>query len=551
MNYTSPLFWILFFGLYLFYWRLKHKQQNHVLLVASYIFYGFWDYRFLFLILISTIVDYIGGLGVAGVKLQPKKRRGLVLLVLAGSILLCTNIRYGDLFESLIKYDIAGSLASLPQQAKDFIVPLGTLIVVGIYAIMLPRLYQLPERKRKKSFLIISMAANLAILGFFKYFDFFIISFQELMSSLGLMSLSWNTLGIILPAGISFYTFQAMSYTIDIYRGEVKPTESFRDFALFVCFFPHLVAGPIMRAHTLLPQIVNPRRLTNENIIEGMLLVLIGLFKKLVIADNMAPIADNVFFSLSNGNAITGTEVLIGLYAFAFQIYGDFSGYSAIARGVSKWLGYELVVNFRMPYLAVSPGDFWRRWHISLSTWLRDYLYIPLGGNRYGRLMTYRNLLITMGLGGLWHGASWNFVLWGFYQGMILCIFRLLNVSDTTPPNGAPSRVYWFARVFLMFHLTCFGWLLFRADSFTTILLATQLLLSSFAVTTFVVNSLILLAFHCSLLFLLEWKLDGEMKMARLFELPWAAQGAVYAYLFFMIILFQSGKVYDFIYFQF
>jgi D-alanyl-lipoteichoic acid acyltransferase DltB (MBOAT superfamily) len=306
-----------------------------------------------------------------------------------------------------------------------------------------------------------------------------------------------------------------------------------------------------MRAHTLLPQIVNPRRLTNQNIIEGMLLVLIGLFKKLVIADNMAPIADNVFFSLSNGNAITGTEVLIGLYAFAFQIYGDFSGYSAIARGVSKWLGYELVVNFRMPYLAVSPGDFWRRWHISLSTWLRDYLYIPLGGNRYGRLMTYRNLLITMGLGGLWHGASWNFVLWGLYQGMILCIFRLLNVSDTTPVNGAPGRVYWFARIFLMFHLTCFGWLLFRADSFTTILLATQLLLSSFAVTTFVVNSLILLAFHCSLLFLLEWKLDGEMKMARLFELPWAAQGAVYAYLLFMIVLFQSGKVYDFIYFQF
>jgi D-alanyl-lipoteichoic acid acyltransferase DltB (MBOAT superfamily) len=395
------------------------------------------------------------------------------------------------------------------------------------------------------------MVANLAILGFFKYFDFFITSFQQLMSALGLMSLSWNTLGIILPAGISFYTFQAMSYTIDIYRGEVKPTESFRDFALFVCFFPHLVAGPIMRAHTLLPQIVNPRRLTNQNIIEGMLLVLIGLFKKLVIADNMAPIADNVFFSLSNGNAITGTEVLIGLYAFAFQIYGDFSGYSAIARGVSKWLGYELVVNFRMPYLAVSPGDFWRRWHISLSTWLRDYLYIPLGGNRYGRLMTYRNLLITMGLGGLWHGASWNFVLWGLYQGTILCVFRLLNVSDATPVNGALGRVYWFARIFLMFHLTCIGWLLFRADSFTTILLATQLLLSSFAVTTFVVNSLILLAFHCSLLFLLEWKLDGEMKVARLYELPWVAQGAIYAYLFFMIIIFQSGKVYDFIYFQF
>jgi D-alanyl-lipoteichoic acid acyltransferase DltB (MBOAT superfamily) len=551
MNYTSPLFWILFFGLYLFYWRLKHRQQNHLLLVASYIFYGFWDYRFLFLILISTVVDYIGGLGVAGIKLESRKCRRLALTILAGSILLCTNIQYADLLKSLGEIDTTGLLASLPHQARDFIVPLGTLIAIGIYAVVLPRLYTLPEEKRKKLFLTISMVANLTILGFFKYFDFFIITFQQLMSTLGLMHLSWNTLGIILPVGISFYTFQAMSYTIDIYRGEVEPTESFRDFALFVCFFPHLVAGPIMRAHTLLPQVVNPRRLTGQNIYEGILLVLIGLFKKLVIADNMAPIANSVFFSISNGNAVTGTEVLVGIYAFAFQIYGDFSGYSAIARGVSKWLGYELVVNFRMPYLAVSPSDFWRRWHISLSTWLRDYLYIPLGGNRYGQFVTYRNLLITMGLGGLWHGASWNFVLWGIYHGMILCIFRLLNVSDTIPANGVFSRIHRFARVFLMFHLTCFGWLLFRADSFTTILLAIQMLLSNFAVTTFVINSLILLVFHCGLLFLLEWKLDGETRTARLFELPWGLQGAVYGYLFFMIIFFQSGKVYDFIYFQF
>ena len=284
------------------------------------------------------------------------------------------------------------------------------------------------------------MVANLGILGFFKYFDFFVESLATLLEGLGFHA-SRPVLGIVLPAGISFYTFQAMSYTIDIYRGKTEPTRNFGDFALFVCFFPHLVAGPIMRAHTLLPQVIHPRVRSATDFREGLALVLIGLFKKLVLADNMAPIANSVFVRLADGNTagLSGSEIMIGIYAFAFQIYGDFSGYSSIARGISKWLGFDLVINFHIPYLAVTPSDFWRRWHISLSSWLRDYLYIPLGGNRHGRLVEYRSLIITMLLGGLWHGASWTFVAWGLYHGAILCAYRLAGIREADRSSAAAA----------------------------------------------------------------------------------------------------------------
>lgn len=553
MNYNSLTFWLLFGLVVVRYWRLSHRRQNDLLLVASYLFYGFWDYRFLFLILISTNIDYIGGLGVAGVRLTADRLRRLGVLTVGTALLLCANVRYPDLFRGFFELDAERILGALPRSLHDFYIPLGAAAVCLAYGRALPWLYRLTEAKRRKSFLVISLAANLGILGFFKYFDFFTDSFRTLIVSLGFGEPSWTTLGIILPAGISFYTFQAMSYTIDIYRGHTKPTQDFRDFALFVCFFPHLVAGPIMRAHTLLPQVVAPRRLAPGAFEEGLYLVVIGLFKKVVIADNMAVIANHVFNSFQHGESagLTGLDVLVGAYAFAFQIYGDFSGYSSIARGISKWLGFELIINFDLPYLAVSPSDFWRRWHISLSTWLRDYLYISLGGNRFGQLITYRNLLITMLLGGLWHGANWTFVAWGLYQGAILCAYRLLNVADDITTTTLAGRAHWLWRVLLMFHLTCIGWLLFRADSLASVWQMASLMATNLALTSFAVSSLATIAFYCAPIFAVEWLLGGERRLERLLKSHWQLRAPVYGYLVLMLIIFRAGEAHEFIYFQF
>jgi alginate O-acetyltransferase complex protein AlgI len=313
----------------------------------------------------------------------------------------------------------------------------------------------------RKRVVAISMAANLVCLGFFKYFNFFVDSLHELLSSLGL-NVPERTLDIILPIGISFYTFQSMSYTIDVYRRELKPAKSFLDFALFVSFFPHLVAGPIMRAVDLLPQIIRPRVTTKEQVRDGIHLIVWGFWKKVFVADNLAPIVNSIF----GAKDPTGFETLIAVYAFAWQIYCDFSGYTDIARGVSKLMGFELILNFNLPYFAKNPQDFWTRWHISLSSWLRNYLYIPLGGNRGTESQLFRNLMLTMILGGLWHGAAWNFVLWGFYQGFLLVLHRKAKpLLDTILPSDANTFSV-FIRCIVMFHLTCYGWLLFRARDF-------------------------------------------------------------------------------------
>jgi alginate O-acetyltransferase complex protein AlgI len=548
LNYNTFSFWLFFLGVFVVYWRLAHRGQNRLMLAASYVFYSWWDYRFLFLILISTVIDYIGGLGVANQQLPRDRLRRLGALLVASSVLLTSGIRYGALWDALIHGD--GTVAdALPQTARAFLVPLGTLIAVIAYGVALPRLYAQPEARRRKLFLAISMVANLVILAFFKYFDFFVSSLLDVFGTFG-----WypdvGLMHIILPAGISFYTFQAMSYTIDIYRGETEPTTDFGDFALFVCFFPHLVAGPIMRAHTLLPQVLQPRKWSTSDASEGVVLILIGLFKKLVIADNLAVVANAVFFRFEDGTAsgLTGTEVLIGIYAFAFQIYGDFSGYSAIARGISKLFGYELVINFDTPYLAQSPSDFWKRWHISLSSWLRDYLYIPLGGNRGGLHMMYRNLTLTMLLGGLWHGASWTFVAWGLYHGIILVAFRMLGVRDTVPPGHALRAAL---RTFLMFHLTCLGWLLFRAESFGTIVDALHLMATSFEVTSWSISAIVTIAFLAAPLFFLEVFTRGERKLDRLLGSPIPVRFAVYGYVMLMILLFHAEQASEFIYFQF
>lgn len=549
MNYTALSFWALFLGVYLVYWRLGHKAQNSWLLLASYVFYGSWDPRFLFLIVLSTAVDFLGGLGVAGVTVDRALGRRVAIAVIASSLVFGSGLPWQEWWKVIWDGNTQAPFA--PIRTANFQVPMATTAAVLAYWWGAKALYRGPSETRRKAFLTFSVGANLAILGYFKYADFFVTSLLDLSRVCG-VQLNLTTLNLVLPLGISFYTFQAMSYTVDVYRGHVEPTRSFRDFALFVCFFPHLIAGPIMRAHTLLPQITGPRadaRRTDQ-MAEGCVLVLIGLFKKLVMADTMAPLANAVFRNPGAGlPPLDGAVIVLGVYAFALQIYGDFSGYSAIARGISKWLGFELSVNFHLPYLATTPGEFWRRWHISLSSWLRDYVYIPLGGNRLGRAKEYRNLFVTMLLGGLWHGASWHFVVWGAFHGLLLAVFRIARARTLAP---ALNPVRWLLRVTLVFHLTCLGWLLFRADSLQ---MAWQLLVTVFThfdlgaplVRPFVTLILVFGFLPC----VLELPFRGEMRLDGLGRSPWWVQTPVYLYLGLMIVFFHARQSSEFIYFQF
>lgn len=372
------------------YFALSHRWQNVWLLAASYTFYGAWDWRFLGLILASTLIDFFAG----------------------------------------------GAIAHAREAGR------------------LPRM---------RLALVISLTANLGFLAFFKYFGFFVESAQAATRALGL-EVPATTLNIILPVGISFYTFQTMSYSIDVYRGRMEPTRNFIDFALFVAFFPQLVAGPIERATSLLPQIQRPRVVTQRDWDEGVFLVLLGLFRKVVIADTAAVLVDEYF---ADPAAFNSFQLWCGLVLYSLQIYNDFAGYSDMARGSARLLGFSLIRNFRHPYFAINPSDFWRRWHISLSLWLRDYLYIPLGGNRYGWLLTKRNLMLTMLLGGLWHGASWNFVFWGALHGVYLVIHHELQRKER-PDAGAVPAWRLAGQGVLMFTLVTFTWLFFRSPDYAT-----------------------------------------------------------------------------------
>lgn len=470
MLFNSFSFWLFFLVVLLLYQRLARRGQNLLLLVASYFFYGCWDWRFLGLIALSTAIDYCAGLGIAAAK---------------------------DSFW-------------------------------------------------RKTWLGVSITANLGTLAFFKYYGFFSQELSLLLTQVGVPALL-PTLEIILPVGISFYTFQTMSYTIDVYRGDCPPARDLLDFAVYVSFFPQLVAGPIERAATLLPQMQRDRTVSVVDFRDGLFLVLSGLFRKVVIADNMAPLVNAVF--ARQRVELNAWEVLLGTYAFAFQIYGDFSGYSAIARGVSRWLGFHLMTNFWNPYFAVSPSDFWKRWHISLSQWLRDYLYIPLGGNRQGTLFTYRNLLLTMLLGGLWHGANWTFIAWGALHGLLLCGYRWLGDGQRHSP--APAGWRRLGAMLLMFHWICLTWILFRAESLTH---AGELLsgLAVWGPISPVAQSIAaLLLFFCGPLLLLEWWCEERPDPFWLTRTHWSFRGAVYSYLVLMLIFFPPPVPAEFIYFQF
>jgi len=361
MLFNSITYFYFIIIVFIVYWWLLRKNfrlQNVFLFIASYCFYGWWDVRFLALIFISSIVDFVIG-------------------------------------------------KSIFKQTK----------------------------KRKKKYLLwISLLINLGMLGFFKYFNFFIYSFIDLLTKIGINS-NLQILQIILPVGISFYTFQSLSYSIDIYRGKLKPTNDFISFMTFVSFFPQLVAGPIERASDLLPQFQKERSFNTDRMVSGFRLILYGLFKKMVIADRLAYFVNHVYISSENQS---GTVLLIATFMFGFQIYCDFSGYSDIAIGSARILGFDLMQNFRTPYLAKSFRDFWHRWHISLSSWFRDYVYIPLGGNRVSEGRWVLNILLTFTLSGLWHGAALTFIIWGFLHGIFL-----IAENFATRQQSSAERFSW------------------------------------------------------------------------------------------------------------
>jgi alginate O-acetyltransferase complex protein AlgI len=323
-----------------------------------------------------------------------------------------------------------------------------------------------PNRKKAKLFLWLSIINNLGILGVFKYYNFFALQFQEGFALLGL-ECNPVLLDIALPVGISFYTFHGMSYVFDIYRGKQSPVRSFVDYAVFVSFFPLLVAGPIERASHLLPQVQEPRTFRYQQALEGARLILWGLFKKVVIADSLAITVDEIF---SNYGDLSASTLIIGAIAFSFQIYGDFSGYSDIALGTAKLFGFELLSNFRFPYFSRDIAEFWRRWHISLSSWFRDYLYIPLGGSKEGKLKAVRNTFIIFLVSGFWHGASWNFIIWGFIHACGFLPLLLLNrnrihTTDIVAQNRILPSVKELYQISVTFAFVTFAWIFFRAEN--------------------------------------------------------------------------------------
>ena len=472
----NSLQYLVFFPLvFAVYWQLKRRGQNVLLLLASWLFYAMWDWRFLGLMLLTTGVDF--GVG-----------------------------RYLAMTED--------------------------------------------EKKRKLAFGL-SLGLNLTVLGFFKYFNFFVGSAADLLQTFGLDA-SEPTLRVLLPVGISFYTFHGISYTFDVFRRDIEPADDLLDFAVFVAFFPQLVAGPIGRAHLQLPQFEHERPpLRWEQARSGLCLILLGLFKKVAIADALAPFVDRTFTEPGRASWIS---LLGGAYAFALQIYGDFAGYSDVARGSSRLLGIELPLNFEQPYLSRNITVFWRTWHISLSNWLRDYLYIPLGGNRGSRAKTYRNLMLTMVLGGLWHGAAWTFVAWGTLNGLYLCAHRWF----TERPGGAGDahngigRFTWrdVLPAIGTFQLVVFAWIFFRSASFAEAFdVITGILTLQGGVTEW--GSLFLVGALGIVTIAIDIAQRNTDTHTPMLDLPPALQGALYGAFVVAIVLFSGGATVPFIYFQF
>ena len=408
MQFNSLSYFVFLPIVFSLYWLVNTKRsyQNIILLISSYIFYSWWDWRFLSLIFLSTLVDYYSGL----------------------------NIYYNDC------------------------------------------------RKSKKIYLSISLLFNVVLLGFFKYYNFFIDSWIDLFFSFGYHYDSRWSLNIILPVGISFYTFQTMSYSIDIYKGNLKPTRDFVSFASFVSFFPQLVAGPIERASNLIPQIINDRVFNYRQSVQGLRLILWGMFKKVVIADSLAWRVSLVFDNYQNYD---GGVLLLSLIYFSFQIYCDFSGYSDIAIGTAKLFGFELMSNFKFPYFSRNIGEFWRRWHISLSTWFRDYLYIPLGGSNGSKWLSIRNIFIIFIISGFWHGAEWKFIIWGLIHAFLYIPLFLMR-KNRSYNKSIVAKNSWFPSLSELLHMgiTYFiiliAWVFFRSENVNHAIIYLQHMIENF-----------------------------------------------------------------------
>lgn len=547
MAFTSFVFVAFFVLVYGLYWlsRRRLPWQNAMLLAASYLFYGWWDVRFLVLIVLSTVVDFCAAYLMAHPTMPRRLRVKTTAFVLLLTPLFILPQWPALQRPELVDPEATRSFWHISAQSWWFLA--GVAAVVAFCHAAYPFVTRMKEERRRKALVLASLVSNLGMLGFFKYFDFFADSAVHVLNTLGLGA-DPIALEILLPVGISFYTFQTLSYTIDVYRRQLEPTDNLLNFSLFVAFFPQLVAGPIERAATLLPQVESPRTLRADQIHAGLHLITWGYFKKLVIADNVAQVANEVYNHYTQYDGVT---LVLGTLAFAFQIYCDFSAYSDIARGTSKLMGFELMLNFRLPYFATSPSDFWRRWHISLSTWLRDYLYIPLGGNRGGKLATMRNLMLTMLLGGLWHGAAWTFVLWGFYHGLVLVLYRAFDNPrlDDDPGKGARGWTVLLSRMALMFVLTLVGWVFFRAQSIEQ----AAYILTRWAgpggpeAATMAYE----LAFFITPLLLVQVVQQRTRDLLIMAKLPLPLSILFHAWLFVWICVFGVRESVEFIYFQF
>ncbi len=470
------LFLPVVFFLYWFVFKKDLRLQNILLLFSSYFFYACWDWRFLFLLIFSTLLDYYTGIQIA----------------------------------------------------------------------------ESTKQRNKKFWFWLSISINLGFLGVFKYFNFFSTSFAEAIGNLGFQVNPW-TLSVILPIGISFYTFHGLSYVIDIYKDRIKPERNFVSYSVFVSFFPLLVAGPIERATHLLPQIKKKRTFDYANAVEGLRQILWGLFKKIVIADNCAYFANLIF---DDAGSQSGSTLVLGALFFTFQIYGDFSGYSDIALGTARLFGIDLLKNFAFPYFSRDIAEFWRRWHISLSSWFRDYVYIPCGGSKGGMWLKTRNVFIIFILSGFWHGANWTFIVWGLLNALYIMPSILLNTNrsnlDIVAKGQLLPSLKEFMQITLTFSLTVFAWIFFRAKDIHH---AFDYVSGIFTPSLFTMphlpesSSVILLIVF--LFFVIEW-LGREESFAlssiRIFpsSITWPA----YCSLIFMMFIFQ-GKEQTFIYFQF
>lgn len=473
------IFLPIVFILYWFVVNRNLKLQNILIIAASYLFYGWWDWRFLSLILFSTLVDYLVGIGLS-------KQNNI---------------------------------------------------------------------SKRKMLLWTSIIINLGFLGVFKYYNFFIDNFIAAFSFFG-SEIKGNSLNIILPVGISFYTFQTLSYSIDVYKRKLIPTKDFIAFSAFVCFFPQLVAGPIERATQLLPQFYKKRTFEYSKAIDGLRQILWGLFKKIVIADNSAELANLIF---NNSADYSGSTLVLGALFFSFQIYCDFSGYSDIAIGTSRLFGFDLMRNFAFPYFSRDIGEFWRRWHISLSTWFRDYLYIPLGGSRGGIWMKVRNTFVIFIVSGFWHGANWTFIVWGALNAIYFLPLMLLNKNrmntDTIAQRKWLPTYREFYQMVITFCLTVIAWIFFRANNIehawsyiTTIFSESLFTIPVFNQKTLAFTTGILILFFL----LIEW-IGREQEYAIAFTLrKWNRPlRYVFYYALIVAIIYFGGEEQQFIYFQF